>query len=369
MHISRIMNIFIPLIMILFLAIHLGEAVEDMNSQRYWMDKAREYYLEKAYDPALECVDNFLKNARNDTEALVLKGSIMVRLGKSSEALPILERALAQETKNAKAWSAEGEAYHNLADDRKAIECYDRSLDIDYSYAEAWYGKGLALDATGKKSEAKSCYDKAIGFDPSIAYSLPPQIDTSPTNNTVIITPSGTDQALITWDFETNDLRGWNKTGDALENQPVSDDTVAVRGKGHEGRYWIDTSGECLNSKRVGDASYVQGCKLEGTLTSLPFIIKGKSISFLLGGADSSSVNLIINGSAMLTTYGRNSDTMDRVEWNVSSYKGKPAVIEVIDNNSRDNGYISFDDVRFDQKPIMYDNSVEVPLGVEINPV
>jgi hypothetical protein len=47
----------------------------------------------------------------------------------------------------------------------------------------------------------------------------------------------------ITWDFETGDLRGWSKTGDAFNSQPTYGDNPTARHRGqpsqHQGNYWI----------------------------------------------------------------------------------------------------------------------------------
>ncbi len=47
--------------------------------------------------------------------------------------------------------------------------------------------------------------------------------------------------AGITWDFETGDLRGWTKTGNAFEFQPTYGDNPTARHRGqpsnHQGQY------------------------------------------------------------------------------------------------------------------------------------
>jgi tetratricopeptide (TPR) repeat protein len=370
--ILQAMNLIILTTLVLFI-ICSGVVIADTHSSKYWMDKARDYYSEESYDQALDCIDSALEINQNDVEALAIKGSILVRIGRSNDAISVLENALKQNQNNQEAWAAEGEAYHNLGNNREALECYNKSLNIDNTYAEGWYGKSLALKAVGKIVEAKSCYNKAISLDPSVAYKQPPQIDTSPTNSTTPIAAalSGCNGTPITWNFETGDLRGWNKTGDAFDYQPTYGDNSAANGRGHsgqEGKYWIGTYEMYPGPDRGFDPGSAQGSGPKGTLASVPFIVDGKSISFLLGGGKSCSVSLIVNGSTVLIANGRNNVTMERMEWNVSMYRGETAIIKLTDNDSSDWGYISFDDVRFDEPPRVCNGSVEIPLGAVIVP-
>lgn len=173
----------------------------------------------------------------------------------------------------------------------------------------------------------------------------------------------------ITWDFEKGGLLGWTQTGDAFDN------ALAALGPEHAGRMQIDTQG--IHWIRSDNES-------KGTLTSQPFVINGNKISFLRGGSrfDLNSgkekgcyVALIINdmcvkfddgdnnlernrtewsrrdSQSKSTKVGNDSLSMKRIEWNVSTYRGKTAELQLVDDSSR--GYISFDDVRFDVPPSM----------------
>jgi len=112
-----------------------------------------------------------------------------------------------------------------------------------------------------------------------------------------------------TWSFETGNLNGWSATGTAFRYQPTFGDNsyhrpvyeygiAASRFTGDPqssrlvGRYYIGTYEK---RPRDHDKSYqrpskefplgsVQGDEPTGTLTSDPFLIRGDSISFLVGG-------------------------------------------------------------------------------------
>ena len=159
----------------------------------------------------------------------------------------------------------------------------------------------------------------------------------------------------ITWSFETGNCQGWIKKGSAFQNQPAHceniDSNPGDQSLNYQGRYLIATSENCPGLSDVTGAIQEKRDKLTGELISLPFIIQGDSISFLLGGGKSCSVNLIVNDKIAHSATGNDTETMRRVEWNVSVLKRKTAQIIVVDNSSEEGGHISFDDVKFDVHP------------------
>lgn len=158
----------------------------------------------------------------------------------------------------------------------------------------------------------------------------------------------------ITWDFETGNLVGWTKTGDAFDNQPTFRDNSSARkgeSSNYQGDYWISTIAnyEALNNDSIsgGNNNYSS----MGSLASRSFVIKGNLISFLFGGGPDCSVELIVGGETVLIAAGNNSESMNRVEWNVSAFKGMNSSIILKDEPSLPLGHINFDDVVFDEPP------------------
>jgi hypothetical protein len=158
--------------------------------------------------------------------------------------------------------------------------------------------------------------------------------------------------------FETGDLTGWTKTGDAFNNQPTFGDNPAARNRensNHQGDWWIGGYENFQNQpgQKPGD---VLGDAPTGTLTSQPFVIRGDYLSFLVGGgahswkgpdgANAACVNLIVNGQVVRTAMGNNSETMNRYFWIVSPLKGQMATLQLVDHNSGGWGHINFDDPR-----------------------
>lgn len=156
-----------------------------------------------------------------------------------------------------------------------------------------------------------------------------------------------------TWDFETGDLRGWVKTGDAFNFQPTYGDNPTARRRGqpsnHQGQYWI--GGYEKRVRPADPAGEIQGDGPQGTLTSEPFTITKRSLSFLIGGGcdiNSERVELIVDGQPVFRATGKCTETMERISWDVSPYLGRSAQIRLVDSSSGGWGHINFDDVRFE---------------------
>ncbi len=193
-----------------------------------------------------------------------------------------------------------------------------------------------------------------IHYNPQVNMSLPIAMNHSLYRNSsppvIIVNPA------ITWNFESGFLRGWNRSGNAFDHQPVQRGktvTPKTRSFAGEGNFWV-TSYEMnsgLSSANV--TANVTGDIPTGTLESLPFIVRGESISFLQGGGRNCSVDLRVDDEIVLTAIGNDTDTMRRVTWNVTSLKGKEAVLLVVDNSTERWGHVNFDDVRFDIAPMV----------------
>ncbi|XP_031574806.1 uncharacterized protein LOC116308509, partial [Actinia tenebrosa] len=163
--------------------------------------------------------------------------------------------------------------------------------------------------------------------------------------------------ALCTNDFEEgiSSLKGWERSGDAFNNQPTYGDNPSIRKPGihasHQGRYWIGTYED--RPKPDSRPGKVQSDFPTGKLTSPAFRITGTDINFLIGGGcDQSKVRaeLLINGSVVEYDTGKCSETMRRVHWSVGRYRGQTAKIRLVDNSSQGWGHLNFDDLKGDMK-------------------
>ena len=87
------------------------------------------------------------------------------------------------------------------------------------------------------------------------------------------------------FDFEEG-IDGWHRTGSAFDNQPTHGDNLTARRREqpvNQQRNWWIGGHESWPSKSAPEG-YAQRDKPQGTLTTPSFIIRGKYLTFLIGG-------------------------------------------------------------------------------------
>jgi len=143
---------------------------------------------------------------------------------------------------------------------------------------------------------------------------------------------------IVIADFEADNYGQWEVTGTAFGPGPARGTLprqMAV--SGYVGQ-------RLVNSFYEGDGSV-------GTLTSPPFAIERKYITFYVGGgafAGRTCVNLLIDGRIMRTQTGQNSrpggsERLVRHVWDVSAMIGKVARIQIVDQLKGPWGHITAD--------------------------
>src|SRR5690606_19307090 len=151
------------------------------------------------------------------------------------------------------------------------------------------------------------------------------------------VVPEGT----IFADFEGEDYKGWITEGEAFAKGPAKG-TLKDQNK---------------VSKFMGKGlvnSFYKGDGTTGKLTSPTFTIESDYINFLVGGGKhkgGTGVNLLINGKAVRTTTGTNSEALSWTSWETKDLKGKKATIEIFDNETEGWGHILVDHIMFSNKP------------------
>jgi tetratricopeptide (TPR) repeat protein len=125
-----------------------ASALESLNTKVYWYEKA-------------------LAVNQNNVPALVEKGTHLVSLGKSEQAITWLDKALGIDPNNLMALISKGAALRGLGEYPKAIMMYDRVLAIDPHDAYAIGGKADSLFGAGEHQQAVAWIDKALELDPN----------------------------------------------------------------------------------------------------------------------------------------------------------------------------------------------------------
>lgn len=125
---------------------------------------------------------------------------------------------------------------------------------------------------------------------------------------------------VVLAEFEGADWGNWTATGDAFSAQPTQV-AQAPRVSGAMGK-------GVVHSGMAGDQA-------TGTLTSAPFTIEKRYLSFLIAGGNlvgRTGVNLLVNDRPLRRATGRNSNGLAWHTWDVANLKGRTARIQIIDN-------------------------------------
>lgn len=161
--------------------------------------------------------------------------------------------------------------------------------------------------------------------------------------------PRDADGRTLNLDLEAGDLTDWTALGEAFAGQPIDGDTVRARRpdshSGHQGRWWIGSY------ERAGDAPH-------GVLSSRPFVLNQRYVSFLVGGGSDQNlvrVELVRPGEngeeTIAQAAGENQEPMSRVLFDLEKHVGQQVIVRLVDRSSAGWGHINFDDLRLHAGP------------------
>lgn len=132
-------------------------------------------------------------------------------------------------------------------------------------------------------------------------------------------------------DFEGADFGEWKPEGDSFKNGPVKN--------------FDRFSGMVGNGLAT---SWGSGDKDQGTLTSPAFKVDGSHLSFLIGGGNhpgQTCLDMIVDGKTVETATGNNSASLEWKTWDVSSFRGKRATLQIVDRATNDWGQVFVDHI------------------------
>jgi fructan beta-fructosidase len=140
---------------------------------------------------------------------------------------------------------------------------------------------------------------------------------------------------IVTADFEGTDYGKWEKTGDAFGSGPAKGNIGNQHNVlGFEGKRLVNT--------------FLKGDTSTGTLTSPKFTIKRDYIKLLVGGGAHTKVtcvNLLVGGKVVFTATGSEDEFLNWKNWDVKKYKGRKAVIQIVDKFKGGWGHINVDQI------------------------
>jgi uncharacterized protein (DUF608 family) len=151
-------------------------------------------------------------------------------------------------------------------------------------------------------------------------------------------------------DFERATYDTWTTEGTAFGDAPIAlADVPAYQGQlGAEGQRAVNS-----HASAPGQGIPEKDAKT-GKLISNSFTIERRLVSLRVGGGshkDRSCVNVVVEGQVVATVTGQNDNRMKRATLDVSSYEGRKAHIEVIDDVSEAWGNVGVDEIVFTDAP------------------
>ena len=162
-----------------------------------------------------------------------------------------------------------------------------------------------------------------------------------------------------TMDFETGDLRGWEKSGSAFDHHPTLNDNPVARGRAepsnHQGSWWIGTF-EKFQGHSGQTQGEIQGDEPQGTLTSPPFTLPAGTLSFLIGGGSGPQTrvelvlvdHLLHDLARAFYQTGKDVETMERITWDLHPIAGRIGRIRIVDESSDEWGHVNVDDFQLE---------------------
>lgn len=152
-------------------------------------------------------------------------------------------------------------------------------------------------------------------------------------------------------DFREAGYEGWDVTGTAFGNGPVLKSKIP--------HYQGDVGGpskQVVNSHASAPGNDVgQKDGHTGKLTSKPFVISRRFITFWIGGGNhpgKTCVNLLVDGKPARTATGHNSNQMRQEALDVHALEGKTARLEIVDEQSGAWGNIGVSRIVFTDRPM-----------------
>ena len=165
------------------------------------------------------------------------------------------------------------------------------------------------------------------------------------------------DGRALVFDFEGETYGDWKAEGEAFGPGPARGTlpgqmpVTGFLGKG------------LVNSFHNGDGA-------TGKLTSPPFVLERKYLSFLIGGGKNpgdTCMNLLVDGKAVRTATGPNdkpggSEQLDWQQWDVSDLAGKTGTFQIVDRATGGWGHINADHlIQTDRRlPVLIDQTREL---------
>ena len=130
----------------------------------------------KAYEKALNLIDNDLKKNPQDARAWEAKSDALIGLGRQEESLDAIEKALEilnlsteRNPKDGEAWWSKANVLYGIGRSDEALQAYEKVIELNHTprLADSLLIKGYDFAIKGKYDEFKETFNQAIGLIPA----------------------------------------------------------------------------------------------------------------------------------------------------------------------------------------------------------
>lgn len=131
--------------------------------------QGQEYNLEENWNMSIKTADECLAKYPDDPEVLCIKAYALRKISKSTDAIALLNKAIAEEP-NAVRLASRGYAYLAAGNATSALLDAEKAIALDPSYATAYGIKALSCLSLGQINEAASAVKIALSLKPDSAH-------------------------------------------------------------------------------------------------------------------------------------------------------------------------------------------------------
>ncbi len=112
-------------------------------------------------------VDNITQEKPNDSDAWIIKGIEIGRLGNNTEALKCFEKAIELNENNIRGWLWRGRVLQVMDKFEESLNNYDQALKLFPDEIELWKGKGEVILLSEKYKKAQKVFEQALDKFPN----------------------------------------------------------------------------------------------------------------------------------------------------------------------------------------------------------
>jgi len=128
-----------------------------------WIDLAEQCFDDGLYDQSLQILEGGMDDSRPD--AWLLKGRILMRLGRMEDALEAFNRTLDLDNTLAEAWNGKGVLLAQRGQIAASLDCFENATYLNPKFKDAWNNMGLALYYLDRPGDAIICLERALALD------------------------------------------------------------------------------------------------------------------------------------------------------------------------------------------------------------